>query len=304
MNKTLLWTINIAGGVFFFFFFLFLVFPYEILISHFLSAIETQTNGAYRVTVDEITPRILFKSRFANFAVHKLDGGADTVLARFPEVKIGIHYLTLLRGTIDASFIAGTKGGNAEGNFYSSASEHHFDCRLNDLDLSAVPYLATFADIPLQGKLGGSLSFTVYPAQWNKNTGKAEVKMKNLMIPKAKVTPYPGFDLDLPDTQLAVKGEGVIKMTVEGGKLEVTELTLPGEDVVVNLKGRILTNRRIEISRLSLNGSFMLSEKIKNAIPLTVVLDKQKNEDGSYPLVLSGRISAPRIQIGSFEIPQ
>lgn len=294
--------LNIAGGIFFFFFFLFIFFPFESIIQNFLSRIETQSGGALRITVGEINPNIIFKSVFKNFQIHKIDGSKDHILASFPEVKIGISYLPLTVGHIRASFVAKGEKGKINGNISIKKSEYRFDTDLNKVQFSNIPYLASLMQVPVEGSVSGDIDMDIFPGQFVKNEGDIELKFVNLKIPAVKVTPYPGFDLDLPETLLSNDAGGRVKLHMEKGRVKIDDFSFPGDDLKIDLKGRIRLNRRFILSRIAVNGTFQFSEKIKEAIPFVVMIDAQKNEDGTYPITFSGRFSKPEIRIGSFDI--
>ena len=302
MNKMVQWVLNLTAGIFFFVFFLFLFFPFESLIQNFLAKIEARTNGAYRITVGKIEAGVIFKSVFKDFQLHQMAGGHDEVLLDFPEVKVGLSYLPMLAGTVQASFEALGRQGKMEGDMMVSSDEYRLDTEISGMQFSDIRYLSTWLKLPLDGVLDGAIDLTIYPDQVVRNEGTIDLKLKNLKISPARVTPYPGFDLDLPETILSGEKEGVVKMTMNQGKLELKEISFPGEDLMFDLKGRIQLNKKPDLSRLAVNGKFSLSKKMQEALPFVVMIEGQKSEDGSYPLTLSGRLNKPRIQIGTFDL--
>lgn len=302
MNKLAQWVLTIVAGIFFFFLFLILFFPLESLARHFLSQVEVATKGAYKITVGEMDPNVLFKSVFKNFQVHKVEKGATRLIADIPELKIGVSYLALMGGTVRASFVASGRKGEMEGDFVLSQNEYRIDSEMEDFSLQNIPCLSELVTVPLEGRLDGTADLDLYPKQMNKNRAKIDLKLKEFKIPASKVTPYPGVDLDLPETNLSGPKGGVFKVSLEKGKLAVDRFELPGEDFSVTMSGTVQLSPRIPLSRLNLEGSFRISEKMAQAIPLLVVIEKQKGEDGSYPVTVTGRFNRPNLTIGTFEV--
>lgn len=302
MNKLSSLVLNIAAGVFFFFFFLFLFFPFETIIENLLSEVEGRTAGAFRITVKEIDPGVVFKTKFREFAVHSTEKGLEDTLLSFPEVRIGVRYFSLIKGNLEASFIAKGTKGKLDGWLSFSKTENRISINLDRIVFDDFPYISKKLAVPLKGSLEGSLKLTLLPNQWTRNEGQVDLKILNLMIPEGRISPYPGFDIELPDTELVGKEGGRLKLKLERGRLEVQEINFPGADLSLNLDGRIQLNRQMPLSRLALNGTFKVSERLSQAFPLMVVIEKQKNEEGIYPVTLSGRFNKPRIKVGTFDV--
>lgn len=302
MNKMVQWVLNLTAGIFFFVFFLFLFFPFESLIQGYLGKIESRTNGAYRVTVGKIRAGVIFKSVFTDFQLHRMTGGRDDVLLDFPEVRIGLSYFPLVTGTVKASFAAEGKKGTMEGDLMISSDEYRLDTEMSGMRFSDIRYLSTWLKLPLEGTLNGAIDLTLYPGQVTRNEGTIDLKLKGLKISATRVTPYPGFDLDLPETILSGEKDGIVRIQMGEGKVELKEINFPGEDLVLDLQGKIQLNKKPELSRLTVNGTFSLSKKMQEALPFVVMIESQKSEDGSYPLTLSGRLNKPRIQVGTFDV--
>ncbi|MBX7147835.1 type II secretion system protein GspN [bacterium] len=302
MNKLVVWTLNIVAGIFFFFLFLFLYFPFEPIIQNLLTRVEQQSGGKYRITVEKIAPGIIFKTKFTNFQVHTEEKGADVVIVGFDELKVGIHYFPLLTGRLEASFVGGSKKGSLEGDITASKTESELDVKISNFPLGEMLILKKYLGTGVEGTLNGSIDLDLYADQINKNEGKIDLKIKKLTATPFKITPMPGFDLDFPDLSLADAQDVVLKMNMAKGKLEIESFKIPGPDVMLDLKGRLMLNKKPTLMRANVSGNFNFSEKVKSAFPIAVLIDKQKLEDGSYPLNISGSLSRPRVLIGTFDL--
>ncbi len=107
VNKFIQWTLNLSAGIFFFLLFLFLFFPMEELARHYISQVEVQTKGQYRIFVSEIEPSLIFKSSVKKLEVYQRDNdGNENLIVSLPEAKVGLSYLPLMAGVVKASFVA------------------------------------------------------------------------------------------------------------------------------------------------------------------------------------------------------
>lgn len=300
MNKVTQWALNLSAGLFFFIFFLFLFFPFETFIKNSLSQIEKQSGGAYRVTFKEINPNILFKSVIKDLEIRRRTGNQEEVLVHFPEFRIGVKYLALLGDELKGSFEASNKNGGVEGDFDLESQKTSVEINFDQFNLKHLPGLEIWTHVPITGQISGLVKAVFVKNQINQHTLSAELKFEKLKLPASKLEPVQGFELELPEMDLAATEPFKIQMKLEKGTLDIKQFHIPGPDVKVNLSGNIRLNPRFALSRLDVNGDFFLSEKVEKAIPLIVVLEKQKGENGLYPLNLSGRISEPSVKIGTF----
>lgn len=307
MSKLGQWILNITAGVFFFFFFLLFMFPFDSIIQYFLSQVETSTNGAYRITVSEIKPSLFFKTVFKNFQLHHRGENGDEIWIDMPEVRVGFHYLPLLAHRFQTSFVVKGKKGEMEGRLSllfpeSSLTEGSFSTDIDGIQFSDLPFLSIGAGSSLAGSIDGKIDLSLDSDHVNRNSGLIELKFKNVSMPAGRFSPYPGVDMDLPDTVLTDAKGGIFSAKMDAGKMEIKTLTLTGGDLTLSLAGKLQINKKLPLSRFNLDGTFQLSKKLEDAFPFIIVVDKQKNEDGSYPISLSGRISKIQIQVGTFEV--
>ncbi len=292
---------TITVGLVFFIVFLFWLFPFNIIIQHYLSMVESSSGGAYRIAVSEIDPGVIFKTVLKDFKVYHKEAGVESLWVDFKEVRVGIKYLPLIAGQINAGFQAQGKSGSVSGDFSSSSSEIHLEADFKALKISDIPYLASTTGLPLKGTISGNMNFTIDPAQVIRGDGSVNLQVKELVLGPGNLTPYEGFDLTLPETILAdSKTAGVIKLDMKDSQLTINDITFSGEDLLFSLKGKIQLNKKSDLSRVTVNGNFRVSKKLEEAFPVITILEKQKTEDGSYPLNVSGRLTKPKVQIGTF----
>ena len=303
MNKFVQWALNITVGLFFFLFFLFLFFPLEEVARHYVGEVGRMSKGKYRIVIGKIEPSLLFKSSIKDLEVYTRDAsGVEQVITKLADVKIGVSYLPLLAGKVSSSFIATSQKGKAEGDFSLSKDDSKVNVKIKDLSLDNFPYLSVLAKVPLKGSLSGTINIKYSAAEINKSEGKLDLSFLQFKIPAAHLMPVPSFELDLPETILSDTNGAQIKLSLKNSRLEIQDFSIPGPDLIVSLKGNIQINKRSNFSKLNLIGTFNFSDKIKEALPYLVIIENQKNEQGLYPLSISGRLTKPQMQIGNFDL--
>lgn len=302
MNRISQWALNLVTGIFFFIFFLFVTFPLETIVQGALSRVEKISGGQYRVTATDIKPSLIFKSSFKHFQLHDLSRGEDVILVDFPEIKIGLKYLPLITGKIQAHFTAKGKKGSINGLVILSKSEQRLRVDVDKLDLENVPVLSKKLKVEMAGQIDGNINLKIFPGEPQENTGEIDLKLVNFKIQPTRLTPFPGLDIDLPETLLSEASAGQIRISLDKGKVRVKNIKLPGPDIGIDLKGVLQLNKKSGFSKLNFLGTFSLSDKVKDKFPFLIMIDKQKNEDGSFPLRITGNTSKPRIQIGDFDL--
>lgn len=303
MNKLIQWFLIATAGIFFFFFFVVLYFPFDLVIQHYLSSLTAQTKGEYRVAIGEIDPGVVFKTRFTKVQVYKKTSGVERLILDVPEMKVGVSYLSLLAGNLESSFIIkGTKGG-VEGDLSVSKDDILMDAEFSQFSLSHVPYIKEMILLPLEGTVSGIVDMHWSTKEMNNTHGKVKLDLNDWKIAPGKIGPFMGAELEVPMVVLSEKKGGKIELEIEKGRVNMKQFLLPGPDLKLQLAGRIQLQPRFNLSRVTLSGSFNFSPAVQEVFGLIVVMiDKQKNEQGEFPLSISGRITKPEIKVGAMNI--
>ena len=93
------------------------------------------------------------------------------------------------------------------------------------------------------------------------------------------------------------------EISIGKGTATLDSFRFANSDLPLDIKGKIFLSNKLENYRLNLTGSFAASQKLSEALPFLMIIDSQKQEDGSYPLSITGRIAKPAIKIGTFTVP-
>lgn len=296
MSKIGQWVLNISAGIFFYIFFLVVYFPFESIIQDGLSQVDQLTRGAYRITVGEIDPGLFFKTKFKKLQILRNSGGQYEAWLDLPEVRVGISYISLLAGNVQASFAAKGKKGFLTGELYLTDTSHEVDVQLDQLSLDSVPALEHFADTDISGIVSGKIALDLVASQWTKGRGKVDLTIKDLHMSGTTIQ-----GMNIPELDFTPTKPGLIKMEMNKGKILVNEFVFAAGDVAADLKGSIRLNNRFGYSRLNIDGKVQFTEKVVTAVGYIGLLDGQKNADGALPIKLTERLSEPKIKVGTME---
>jgi hypothetical protein len=94
----------------------------------------------------------------------------------------------------------------------------------------------------------------------------------------------------------------IFEGNMDEGRLTLTNISVPGGDIELQLKGRVNFGRNFAILRSNLRGRFALSDMLFEKIPLLAIIKDYKTADGFFPLNISGSGQKPQIRIGNFNL--
>lgn len=303
MNRFTQIVINLVAFIIFFILFTFIFFPFETLVENYLASIEKMTNGKYRVTVGSIDPSIFFKTEFKNFQLISLEGGKNESILYFPSVKAGVKYIPLLGGDVYSSFEIKGKRGTLEGDMTVTSSKVSIDTQFNKFSIQSFPIVTSASPVELDGKISGKIDLNFSPEGLAKAEGKIDLKLIDwTMFP----TQIEEIGLEIPGMQLSKqKLEGKLAVDIKKGKFTISSLDFPGEDLKLKMNGWVKIGRKIDFSRLKVEGKINLSEeKEQDLSSVLSLVESQKEEDGAFPIVISGKVTKPLIKVGSFKLSQ
>ena len=150
------------------------------------------------------------------------------------EAKVRYGILSSLFGGSDMSFDVEAFGGRATGSYETHGSDRSIDVTLEDIDIGRVEPLTKILGVPLQGKLGGSISLAMPEGKASKGTGSVSLEVADVSVGdgKAKIKGA----LALPTVNV-----GAVTLSAEAhdGLLKITKLIAGGKDVDLQGDGRV-----------------------------------------------------------------
>jgi type II secretion system protein N len=297
-----------AAGILFFLFWLVVVFPYDALESRVITEIQNRTGGRYQIEMKEMDVSLFGSVSFDDLKVHEQAGGKKELLLKTPFLELGFSPLGVLSGQVDYDFfLKGSKSGELEGSFAQDNGTTRLAVDFDEFPLTELKFLAQKAKVGLKGNLDGEVDLTISPRDPTDNDGKIEINLSNLMTEPTSIMldrNDPASAMTLPAIKLSGAKGSHIQALVVKDQLQIQSVKLTGGDFELDLKGSVqLTGASAKEFRLNIEGGFKLSENLAKDLPILFLIEKQKNEQGIYPISLTGRLGRPNIQIGKFRVP-
>lgn len=296
----------LGAGFFFFLFFLYWTFPTEVLKDRILHQIEDSLGGQYRLHVTSMSAGLIFGFTFKNLQMTKKMDGKDVVVFQTPRLRVNPSYLALLRKNTDLSFKVATTKGGVKGNFFDSPDQTRFSADIDNLNLNDLKFLSLSAGLPLRGIVAGEIDVKFSKKDPSKNSGNIDLDLNSLVLDPTKIRldpTTPEATMDLPKINLTGPKGSKLVGELNRNNIEIKELSLKGGDVNAALKGRITIATQLDDFQLTLEGPVKLSGQLSEGVPLLSLFKQQQQADGSYNLLLSGRLVKPSVTVGQFKLP-
>lgn len=300
MNKTAQILINIIVGIFAFIFFVILLFPLDSVISHYLAKLEKETKGEYRISISSLDASLIFDTTFKDFRLYQK--GKEIFFA--PTIDAGISIFALLSNSINVDFSAEYKRGEISGRILLSEDESVYDIDFNDVNLDELTFLnevLVISDIPLS--LSGMIDGNVYLSltrDIKSSEGKINLKISNSKLNSISIK---SMGLEIPALLLSDKSQPIeIEGILEKAQITVSKLNIPGPDLMFKLNGTVKVNRQFALLRSSFEGYFSFADTVAQELPFLLLIEKQKNEEGFFPVNITGNLKRPKIMIGEMEL--
>jgi type II secretion system protein N len=241
-----------------FVFFAYKTFPYERLADRLIQ--EAGARG-YELEIIDLTHSGLTGLTFENLhlVLPAEDDGSPPVDVIFDELTVGTSLFSLMSDTKSYSFEAELAGGDAEGDIVIGEDHLEIDAEIEDINLKALPILRKFTKVPLAGTLNGEIVLTM-PSEIAESIGNVEITIEGLNVgdgkSKLEIPGWGGLTLDR-----AGAGNLELLVTVEAGTARIERATAHGEDVELDVLGRVRLQRPLKRSELNV----MLRVKILDA---------------------------------------
>lgn len=282
--------------------FLYWVFPYSALKDRILGEIERQIGGGVSVSAKSLEPYWFSGVDVEGLLVEAPGAGGSVPLMKLARVKARAALIPLIFGSKRISFDVRLADGEISG--YAKAGEEtlYLDLEIDDLDLSSLPFIQERTGLKIPTRISGEALLEINRQQPMRTTGDVSLALDDIRIAASSLK-IGDIALDIPDLTLAKGKESRIKITLGKGTATIDQFTFAGGDLGLDIKGKAFLSAKVENYRLNLKGAFTASQKLGEALPFLFIVDSQKQEDGSYPLSITGRVARPSIKIGTFTVP-
>ncbi|PIR18426.1 MAG: type II secretion system protein GspN [Deltaproteobacteria bacterium CG11_big_fil_rev_8_21_14_0_20_49_13] len=285
-----------------FFFFLYWTFPYDILKERMVQAAMQQLGGDYDVRISDFSPSFFTGATLKNVKILKHSGDQVSTTWEASKIKARTSLSSLLFGRSNVSFDIINKKSEIEGSYKATDEGFNFESDLSDFNIGDMGFLTGDGTAKLVSAIDGSIRLNINNKQIIQSTGSANLDINNITLKEGELRFGEGGAFNVPELFLAKKGS-TIKIELSKGSIKVKELKLKDGDLNMDLTGDIFMSSSAKNYRMNLRGTFSVSQKLEQAVPILFMVEKQKQPDGTYPITITGRLGQPSIKIGDFTLP-
>lgn len=292
-------------ALFFLVLFSLLLFPIDSLKERLIQEAEQGIGDPYQLSVQELSyfPPASFTLKGVQIGIQGAGQSAqeEKDLIRFEKVKLVFRPLSLLWGDLNVRFDLREKKSRLSGDLASGREAIKVRSDLEQIDLALLGLLTSRWKISLQGSVSGTVDLEWFKDNPIKNNGEIQLQVNSLELKNINIPDI----LTLPSLSLVDGASGPSKIILEISRANwnVESLQLRGQDMELNVNGKIYGARRMDNYRFNLKGVMKLATPLVEKVPLLGVIESYKDASGLYPLTITGRIASPNIRIGDFKVP-
>jgi len=289
-------------GIVSFVIFLYLTFPFDVIKDRLLAEIEKSSKGQYEVTVATVNPKLLVGVTLKGVKVNKRTEGKNVPMLEADQIGLKVSIFSLIFGSPKVKFDVRMGDSRISGRAVLGKGASKVTVVLDELNLATFHYLASELGLQVKSQINGEIDVDVNSRQIIRSSGAINIEPNGIQILPSKLKTGVMGEIDLPAMTIGA-GKSLISAELKRGAIKITSLKLEKGDLNIDLKGSIYLSSNVSNFRLNLKGDFSFSEKLGQALPFLFIIEKQKKEDGKFPLTIAGRISKPQIKIGDFTVP-
>lgn len=332
-ERVKLWLVRIGHVVFYmlaFVLFASLLFPYNALKDSIVlqfNAEQRATNSPQQLAIDDLGWYWFtgVRAKGVELRAASTDPGKAPTVIKIDEVRGRIGVFGLLLGDKDVTFHLDVLGGKVDGSFELHGKDRAVELRFEGVDVHKLDMLQELIGLPVEGKLGGTITIALPEGKASKGMGKVDLELKDVAIGDGKAK-LKGA-LDWP--KLSV-GNLIFEAEAKDGQLKISKFGASGKDLEVVGDGRVQMRELATESTLDVNLRFRIADAYKGKsdttknlfgapgggkagdIELFVPEMKQaKQPDGFYAFHVQGLLGKPSFvpagaggSMGPFGLPK
>jgi type II secretion system protein N len=302
MSKFLKFIMYVSVFVISFVVFLYWGLPYDVIKDRVLGMVEQQVGASYSVNIEKLSPYWFTGVEIKGLSIKKPGAGKGDVFLNVREAKARASIFSLLLGTPSISFDMDMGKGEMSGSFKRSDETADLSVEMSDIDLKSLAFVTKKIGIMISSKIDGEINLKVDRQRPIRSEGQIAFDLDDMKIAATELK-LGEMTMPLPDIVLSQGSGSEVKLEVGQGTLAVKSFKLTGGDLELDLTGKVFLSNDPNNYRFNLNGSFKASETLGKALPFLFIVEKQKREDGSFPISITGRLAKPSVKIGTFVLP-
>jgi len=287
--------------IFSFVFFLYWTFPYDTLKDRLINTAETQLGPEYDVMVSSFSPSFFTGAVLKQVKIVKRSGDDAKTVWEAQRVKVRASLGSLFFGKTNVSFSLKNQKSSASGSLKLTDDGWNFHADFSNLNLGDFGFLSPSGTSKLVSSIDGEIKLNINNKQLVQSTGSVELKLEDMKFTAGELKIAEGVDFTVPELLFAK--DGVLNIELSKGAIKVKEFKTKEADLKLDIAGDIFLSSILKNYRMNLKGTFAVTPKLEQAIPILFMIEKQRSTDGTYPLNITGRISQPSIKVGDFTLP-
>lgn len=279
--------------------FLYWTFPYDTLGTRLTTAVERQMGGGWKLGIGELEPYWLTGVQLHDVTLTRRGDEQPVPWFHASEMTVRVGVFSLLFGQPKAKFEAELAHGEISGAVQMEDEINRVWVELDDVDLRDYGFIRDASGLNMHGEMSGTIDVALNPQQLKSMDGRIDIALNEWRILKgSKIKLGPMGDMDLDEGYVLSKKEGsMIRMEIEGGKVDVRAIRLQGGDIGVDLTGQLFLEQKMANARVNLKGKATFSAKLADLLPEPLV-GPPDPEDASYHLELTGRLNQMQKRLG------
>lgn len=228
------------------------------------------------------------------------------------EVYAGISPFAVLFGDLDVDFAVEGFDGELEGSFRQGETGIELELELDGVDAGQLPGVAEALQLPLTGRVTGTVSLSVPEGKYANAEGSVELEITELEVGDGKTKVR-----DLVALPTVSVGTLEVAATVSKGRVKLEKLAASGGDLDVSADGRIRLRDPFATTLIEgIDLEFKFSDKYRDkddttrsllgkpgdkiggVIDIDPNVKKAKGDDGFYRWRVSGLLAKPSFRPG------
>lgn len=209
-------------------------------------------------------------------------------------IRVTPSWLTLVTPRPGAGMKASIFGGSVEADVrvrYKGLAWSRVTGEMEDVDLATLsPFLKGRlpVDLALSGRGDGILELT----RDKEVTGMVEIRLADVTVGlKDPVIPVEKLTFASVTAEVEVKGR----------KLTISSVHVDGTEVDAELRGSLTLSKRLESSRINVNGTVNpdpdFVKTLSDRVPLAMLVDPKLLKRGRIPLRITGTLGNPKVSL-------
>lgn len=305
MNRTLR-NLLFLGSFFVFFAFFFLwTLPDEAIKNRVIyqaqDVLNRQLGLNYRLRADELSFSI-----FTGITFDKLQMTSNVnedAQIKIDRLRINPSLLSILFGKTKSSVQIKSGKGVIEGTVSDDSSQTRLELEIDNYNLG---FAKTLLGVAMEGIVEGEIDVRMNKKNNAESKGSIKLDFKNAKMLDVNIPldpSNPSSAMRFSELKIAQDKGSLLEMNLKGSSLDVLQFNLNGDDLNLNLKGKILLGKSSSDTSLNLEGKFKVSPQVVQTIPFFALIEPQKNSDGSFDVALEGKMTSrplPVFSIGKF----